>query len=1199
MCVLILFIGTLLATAVVQKNYTEDFENVSIVGHDWAPQNWKHEVDSLWYDTTRPATYVQYDIIPGGGADGGAFIQCARQSVTDGTFSKDLKDLLVTPEVSGKVSFALKKQANLNAYDVTLYNYETGKEIPLPSDYTLTAEWNEVELNFEDPVRIGFRLNGCAIDAFKAENAEVLPKIAATVSAESELKNDTILTADADGMVELDAVAYVANIGNVAIDDCEVLFATVLGNDTTILATKTIESEIAPMAKSEGLALKGKYTLSNLEKAEIVTLIAQETISNTTCVVAENVVIRPKLPIIELVNEQGDLLESIDFGTFSGVTTTTFGISNIGADDLVVNTIELPEWITCDKTEAFSVKPNETTNVTLTASGMDGEHTGEMKIYSNAGNVIVGVKGEIVTPVLHNMSIDDFIVPTTATVNRPLVTSITITNKNTIDEKAEDYGIALMANCERVAFAQSVDIPAGESVTLTVSYVPTIPTETEIYATLMTADGMFDAYSKSVVCNIENEKSDFTYTIGTATTTSENVPLHLYAKNSMSEFIYTADMLNIPDKQPLTSIAFTMNSGSKNLREHRVAVYVANTTAETVDNSSAPDLNAMTCVFDEKVSFKGSETAEALKLNFNEPFIYEGKSLRFVVLHEGALEYGHFPFAAFAAEGAARVKQADDATEYASAQFKVVNVLPTAVIESVIPAPIVSGVIKDKQTGGVIADAQITYKATSGTAYTTRSNNDGEYSLKIYQTDNIYTVSIRANGYEFTSIPDVTVSTEDATVDYELQRAKIDVPFTVTTTTGDVLEGVSAYLYNRDLDILYGPEKINARGGLWFDSVYTGVCELQIDATPLGYELFKEEYDVKDLNFFTATLKERVVTPHDLTCTISHDVFTNQHDVVLDWNNGDAPLPHERFCILLNGESVDTVAEPHYVIEQIPAGSNVIEIQAIYRVEKSERQSSVVEIPSESAYRRITFLASTDGGDSPEGIELQLTNSDGSITINHTFDALGTFVVPYLPMEGYSIRMNREFYDEYIGTVESLMFNIVVEATLHETRLAPTDLTSSVVAEGGESTVYLNWQENAELAELRSAERVHYRVVITGDEIEDVVIDNIDDITASHWGLPVGNYTASLYAVYTSGETEALTNNFTIVVAGVDKVNADSTKVKVFAAEGSINIVGTDSIANIYTLDGTLVAQGRGNVSVAKGTYLVRVDGVSVKVSVR
>lgn len=158
--------------------YTLDFNTpIVMLNHDFrvAP-NWRHIVEGVGNE------YVSYYYDSTGGVDGTGCLKCGKQQLQDDYYDwYDVKDVLVTPVVSGEISFAGK----LNGYSAFIEVYSINEDGTLgarlqrfDSSELSRSEWKTVSLQqaIETPQRIGFRISEAYIDDFTAASADIEPE---------------------------------------------------------------------------------------------------------------------------------------------------------------------------------------------------------------------------------------------------------------------------------------------------------------------------------------------------------------------------------------------------------------------------------------------------------------------------------------------------------------------------------------------------------------------------------------------------------------------------------------------------------------------------------------------------------------------------------------------------------------------------------------------------------------------------------------------------------------------------------------------------------------------------------------------------------------------------------------------------------------------------------------------------------------
>ena len=68
--------------------------------------------------------------------------------------------------------------------------------------------------------------------------------------------------------------------------------------------------------------------------------------------------------------------------------------------------------------------------------------------------------------------------------------------------------------------------------------------------------------------------------------------------------------------------------------------------------------------------------------------------------------------------------------------------------------------------------------------------------------------------------------------------------------------------------------------------------------------------------------------------------------------------------------------------------------------------------------------------------------------------------------------------------------------------------------------------------------------------------------------------------------------------AGVEDIVADINEAKIFGGEGRI-IVESESVAQVYSVAGQLIAEGNGSIAVPAGVYIVKADNKAAKIVVK
>lgn len=247
--------GLSTAKAETVSPYSYGFDGLDVSEHDFAPTGWNHIVDSNSGD------YVSYTAYDEGGQDGGAYLGVGSQELGYGWYAQEVFDLLVTPPVTGDVSFYVKQTSSsgsVEIYTVTKngFQYEMGAayEVELPD--RLTTEWTQIVIpSVPEGTMLGIRGQNVGIDSFSAASAEIeLKKAMAITEIVGEYENYADINADAEGNVTFKFTVKVQNTGETVLNPGDEGYAVDIINnskDNAVVGTAPVPVTLQPGETSE------------------------------------------------------------------------------------------------------------------------------------------------------------------------------------------------------------------------------------------------------------------------------------------------------------------------------------------------------------------------------------------------------------------------------------------------------------------------------------------------------------------------------------------------------------------------------------------------------------------------------------------------------------------------------------------------------------------------------------------------------------------------------------------------------------------------------------------------------------------------------------------------------------------------------------------------------------------------------------
>ena len=367
----------------------------------------------------------------------------------------------------------------------------------------------------------------------------------------------------------------------------------------------------------------------------------------------------------------------------------------------------------------------------------------------------------------------------TADVNSEYFANVTLYNLNATAEAEDAYTVSVAFNGEEVAEVASVEIPAEGTAKYEFSFTPHAAGTFPLDVTYTWADGYSILVSDTIT--VRAESASLAYTVGNANGTN-NTPLYLNYKNSVTETLYTAEQLaaaGIKAGDKITSLSY---KGYNTAGEVTTAVKAFVMNCEDTEFGDA-DMTAdedMTMVFDADVTFqkKGASSATELMLSipFSEPFIYTGGAIR-VKMQSEADGYKNVYFETDGTISNMCYGQRSDGQKVAQFTSYSAWKFPVTTFGVELTPEALTGIVTDDK-GNALEGVSIVLTAQAAAPvegmmaapvvqYSTTTNENGEYTLPIIQTDKVYTAVYSKEGYDsytceysapFSQVPEVVLT---------------------------------------------------------------------------------------------------------------------------------------------------------------------------------------------------------------------------------------------------------------------------------------------------------------------------------------------------------------------------------------------------------------------------------------------------------
>lgn len=343
--------GLSTAKAETVSPYSYGFDGLDVSEHDFAPTGWNHIVDSYSGD------YVSYTAYDEGGQDGGAYLGVGSQELGYGWSLEDVYDLLVTPPVTGDVSFYVKQTSSsgsVEIYTVTKngFQYEMGAayEVELPA--LSTTEWTQIVIpSVPEGTMLGIRGQNVGIDSFSAASAEIeLKKAMAITEIVGEYEDYAYINADAEGNVTFKFTVKVQNTGETVLNPGDEGYAVDIINnskDNAVVGTAQVPVALQPGETSEAFDVVAHISGITEPGENYWRFYLRENLTGVETYYGWYY-IYAYLPMLEVaIDETYDTVENgttVDFGTSrEPVEKLIYIMNSDGGAPLNVTAIDMPE----------------------------------------------------------------------------------------------------------------------------------------------------------------------------------------------------------------------------------------------------------------------------------------------------------------------------------------------------------------------------------------------------------------------------------------------------------------------------------------------------------------------------------------------------------------------------------------------------------------------------------------------------------------------------------------------------------------------------------------------------------------------------------------------------------------------------------------------------------------------------------------
>ena len=430
------------AAADTVSPYVVDFEKpINTAVRDFAvASNWSHIVGIGDYDGNGPY-YMDYTYKSTDGIDGSHTLLAYRQYAGDYQGGEVVKDVLVTPVISGEVKMFVKASSMASTsypsyvefYDVDQTGATLGELIQrfTATEYVESdvEGWSTITINLNSPKRIGIRAQYVYMDNLSATSAEIVKEAKLTISGVTSPTGSTPVyyNQKEDGTVDINVKVKLKNDGEVDLVAGETENYTLslvkgayYGSSNTVFDNVTfnipVNLAIGEEAEFEALfnapADFGTGWFYVKVKENITGSISSAKVQAQVMEYASKFIF--DVAGTTYYSSSSATTKPISFGKVEDSTTLNYEIYNSGSAPLVINSFTLPDGFTSDApTGEFTVMGGEKKQIAITLDATTpGVFAGNLTIeYTNYGKAMatytLGISGTVLDPSKNFITFDN------------------------------------------------------------------------------------------------------------------------------------------------------------------------------------------------------------------------------------------------------------------------------------------------------------------------------------------------------------------------------------------------------------------------------------------------------------------------------------------------------------------------------------------------------------------------------------------------------------------------------------------------------------------------------------------------------------------------------------------------------------------------------------------------------------------------
>ena len=414
------------ARADIVENYKMDFnKTISTTAHDFkVASGWGHIVekhtvfDYYSYDSTD--YYVSYEYNATAGRDGSGALDVHSQTIGDSynDDTKAVKDLIVTPAITGKSSIYVKNTkswmtSTIEFYAVTLEDgkYKVGDKltVDVPTSF---SDWTKIDLPEQNNQFIGIRAEYLYLDDFAADKADIQLQKSLLIT-KVDYKGKSEVDCDAEGNFPISYEVSITNNGDVDLTEGTKGYSLSVKNyGKELIFTQPLKGNLAVGASTTVTVTStvnyAKYP--NRNRYDVY-----EDFTNTFKVGSWIEPI-PYKPVLTMRDSDGKIENgkaTYAWGMVKESTDKTFEISNDGPAPLKLTSVVVPEGFTTSLVAPLTLEGHTKQQFTITMPATTpGIYSGEFKVSAEGvDDFKFNVSATVLDPSKYYVNFDDNKVP--------------------------------------------------------------------------------------------------------------------------------------------------------------------------------------------------------------------------------------------------------------------------------------------------------------------------------------------------------------------------------------------------------------------------------------------------------------------------------------------------------------------------------------------------------------------------------------------------------------------------------------------------------------------------------------------------------------------------------------------------------------------------------------------------------------------